>query len=103
MVMQQRTDYWRQQLDNWIESGLSGAAFCKQHELVYHQFAYCRSKLSKANKEPSQTKRPAGFARVTNLPDVAMHELSLTLPGGITITGLHAGNVDVLGAILRQL
>jgi hypothetical protein len=32
-----------------------------------------------------------------------MRELTLMLPGGIAITGLHAGNVDVLGAILRQL
>ena len=103
MAMQQRTDYWQQQLDNWIDYGLSGAAFCKQNELVYHQFAYWRSKLSKSDKAPSQTKSPPGFARVTSLPEVAMRELTLTLPGGIAITGLHAGNVDVLGAILRQL
>jgi hypothetical protein len=31
------------------------------------------------------------------------YNLTLRLPGGMAITGLHAGNVDLLGAILRQL
>lgn len=29
--------------------------------------------------------------------------LAVSLPGGITVTGLHAGNVALLGDILRQL
>ena len=103
MTMQQRAHYWQQQLDDWLDSGLSGTAFCKQNELTYHQFTYWRNKLSKADQDSSQTRGPAGFARVANLPDARGSELTLTLPSGIAITGLHAGNLDVLGAILRQL
>jgi hypothetical protein len=29
--------------------------------------------------------------------------LTVSLPGGVSITGLHAGNVELLGAVLRQL
>jgi lauroyl/myristoyl acyltransferase len=32
-----------------------------------------------------------------------MDELTLALPGGLTITGMHAGNIELLGMILRQL
>jgi hypothetical protein len=29
--------------------------------------------------------------------------LTVSLPGGVSITGLHVGNIDLLGAVLRQL
>lgn len=29
--------------------------------------------------------------------------LTLTLPNGVAISGLHAGNIGLLGAIMRQL
>jgi hypothetical protein len=29
--------------------------------------------------------------------------LTVALPGGVSITGLHAGNIELLGAVLRQL
>ena len=29
--------------------------------------------------------------------------LTVSLPGGVSITGLHAGNIELLGAVLRQL
>jgi len=108
MTTQQRELYWQQQLADWLDSGLSGAAFCKQHALSYHKFTYWRRKLREPEVEPSQSAGSAGFARVTAVSSTRMHdtpasELTLTLPGGIAITGLHAGNVDLLGAILGQL
>ena len=30
-------------------------------------------------------------------------DLTLTLPNGVVISGLHAGNISLLGAIMRQL
>ena len=29
--------------------------------------------------------------------------LTVSLPGGVSITGLHVGNIELLGAVLRQL
>lgn len=102
MTTQQRQQYWQQQLADWRASERSGAAFCKQYALSYHQFSYWRRKL--AGDEPAQPEVPPGFARVTATQDLsAPTALTLTLPGGIAITGLHAGNVELLGAILRQL
>jgi hypothetical protein len=63
MTTDQRQLYWQQQLADWRISELSGAAFCKQYALSYHQFSYWRRKL--AGDEPAQPEGPAGFARVT--------------------------------------
>lgn len=106
MTTHQREHYWHQQLTHWVDSGLSGAAFCKQHALSYHQFTYWRRKQLDAEATPGHPTAPAGFARVAALapsqrPGAA--ELTLTLPNGITITGLHTDNVVLLGALLRQL
>jgi hypothetical protein len=46
----------------------------------------------------------AGFASVTLPATVAIDEgLTITLPNGMAISGLHPGNIDWLGAIMRQL
>jgi|TARA_R100000789_G_scaffold55606_1_gene54161 hypothetical protein len=99
---------WQQTLSDWQASGLSGAAYCKQESLVYHRFVYWRQKLT-SNTEPSKpVQTRSGFARVAPVPDAgagagAGAGLTVSLPGGVSITGLHAGNIELLGAVLRQL
>lgn len=100
MTHQERTHHWQQQVDLWRDSGLSGATFCKQFDLSYHQFIYWRRKFEEVGSELDQH---SGFTRVTRLAPQVCGELTLTLPSGLTITGLHAGNVELLGSILRQL
>ena len=100
MTTQERADFWQQQISAWLDSGLSGHAFCKQQALVYHQFAYWRRKLEK----PVASDSLAGFASVAMPAPVATEGgLTLTLPNGIILSGLHPGNIDLLGAIMRQL
>ena len=95
---------WQQTLSDWQASGLSGAAYCKQESLVYHRFVYWRQKLT-SNTEPSKpVQTRSGFARVAPVPDAgAGAGLTVSLPGGVSITGLHAGNIELLGAVLRQM
>jgi len=92
--------FWQHTLAEWAASGLSGAAFCREHRLGYHQFGYWRRKLRA--EDESQT--DVGFARVTPVADADTADgLTVSLPGGVSITGLHAGNIELLGAVLRQL
>lgn len=95
--------YWQQTLSEWQASGLSGVAYCKQLSLSYHRFVYWRRKL---NGSADRSKSPAqsGFVRVDPvLKDRSTDSLTVSLPGGVSITGLHAGNIELLGALLRQL
>ena len=100
MKSQQRTDYWREHITAWQASGLSGQAFCQQHQLTYHQFVYWRQKLRTPKDSLS-----SGFAKVTAATPLTTHagELTLALPNGLVLTGFNDHNVALLGAILRQL
>lgn len=94
--------FWQQKLSDWQASGLSGAAYCKQESLVYHRFVYWRQKLTGHEEPGKQVQARSGFTRVAPIPDTGAG-LTVSLPGGVSITGLHAGNIELLGAVLRQL
>lgn len=104
MTTEERYQYRHLCIIDWRVFPSSGAALCKQHSITYHQFTYWRRKLLEYDLNQQQSS--AGFTRVTAIepqPFITQPELTLTLPSGVAITGLHAGNIDVLGAILRQL
>jgi hypothetical protein len=102
MTTQERVHFWHEHIATWRSSGLSGQAFCNRHDLSYHRFIYWRAKQAKAGSDLEDT--AVGFARVA--PSLAVRtgaELTLSLPNGVSITGLHAGNIDLIGPLLRQL
>lgn len=102
MTNEQAQKYWEQVLSDYQSSGLSGMAFCKQQNIAYHRFTYWRSKLRPS--EPVKVDRSSGFSRVmVTDPNRETAELSISLPSGVSITGLHSDNIDLLGPILRQL
>ena len=39
-------DYWQGHVQRCIESGSTQAAYCRQHDLVVHQFGYWHRKLA---------------------------------------------------------
>ena len=89
MTTQERADFWQQQITAWLDSGLSGHAFCKSQALIYHQFAYWRKKL----EQPAAPDSLPGFARVTMPAPVATEVgLMLTLPNGI-VSALESASV----------
>lgn len=76
-------------------------AYCQQQSLTYCRFVYWRKKLASVASDESV---PSGFARVAPVSRLeATDGLTVSLPGGVSITGLHAGNIELLGAVLRQL
>lgn len=102
MTQQERAQFWHEQIDAWQASGLSGQAFCKQHGLSYHQLVYRRKKQNQTRSD--QSARASGFTQVTQVQSSnPVRELTLALPGGVSITGIHAGNIDLLSMILGQL
>ena len=98
MTTEQRRAFWSEKMAAWKASGLSGQAFCQQHELTYHQFGYWRRKLQ------DQEQAPSGFARVVAATGAAPSTgLRVSLPSGLSISGIDAGNIALVGEILRQL
>lgn len=106
MTPTERTRIWQQHITDWQISGVSGNAYCKQQALVYHQFVYWRRKFAAAENTLKQEQVTNGFARVVSAPGASIgvaDGLVVTLPGGVSVSGLHAGNIELLGAVLRQL
>lgn len=103
MTPVERKRLWQQHITDWQASGLSGMAYCQQQSLTYCRFVYWRKKLAEPDQVPERPVR-SGFAKVAAVPGPEPSEgLTVSLPGGVSITGLHAGNVELLGAVLRQL
>lgn len=95
------TAYWREQIETWKESGLSGARFCQDHDLIYHRFVYWRQKFDASTPQRKKRSGDNGFAAVTVQP--AHHcGLSLSLPNGLTVLGIDADNVSVVRQLLDQ-
>lgn len=88
---------WQQHIETWQASGLSQAAYCEQHELIYHRFGYWYRKLA------SGRSKGAGFARVVRPSQRRTDGLSVMLPNGIELRGIGADNLPVVGQLLRQL
>lgn len=107
MPRTEREQLWKQHITAWRSSGLSGMAYCKQRSLTYSRFVYWRRKLADP-EAVADGHAPSGFARVTPVSGAVSNAevaqgLSVSLPGGVSVTGLHAGNIELLGAVLRQL
>jgi hypothetical protein len=109
MTPTEKVHFWQQQINDWEVTDLSGNAFCKQQSLIYHQFVYWRQKLTSGKDYPKQAPAATGFTRViSSAPRIGVDAgdadgLTVSLPGGVSITGLHAGNIELLGAVLGQL
>ena len=104
MTRNEREQIWQQHITAWQASGLSGMAYCQDNGLTYSRFVYWRRKLVAAQAS-SDAPEPGGFAQVMPVPEASgpQQGLTVSLPGGVSVTGLHAGNVELLGSVLRQL
>ena len=105
MNNKERAAHWQRNINQWHESGLSRAQFCKHHELDLGQFYYWKSKsVARASNAPAGHKRLVGFATVVVTDSSLVDEgLSFVLPNGCAIVGINNTNVSLVGAILAQL
>ena len=98
---------WPALISQWQDSGLSGQQFCRDHDLVYHRFVYWRKKCADQPARIVDARQPvqgSGFAKVARRSEPVTDErLTLSLPGGLSLSGITAGNVALLRSIIEQL
>lgn len=65
---------WIKQIENWQRSGLSQAAYCRQHDLTYHHFtaqlAAYRKAIKSAKSAVTAQSQPTTFIPVQIEPPV---------------------------------
>ena len=97
-----QTTRWKSHLDAWQASGLTQAAYCRQHELVYCQFTYWKQKLTQSATPPTQPERSA-FVPVEIMTAQAPTALTLHLPNGITLGGIGEDNCHLARDLAKAL
>jgi len=105
MSNSERANQWQSHINQWQESGLSGAKFCIRSELGLAQFYYWRNKLLNNTRNIAvDKKRPTGFASVVITDSALVGDgLSFTLPNGCAIIGINGANISLVGTLLAQL
>lgn len=97
-----QTERWQSHFDAWQASGLSQAAYCREHELVYCQFTYWKQKLSQGASPATRPERSA-FVPVEVVASQATADLTLHLPNGITLDGIGEGNCHLARDLAKAL
>lgn len=75
---EERTAYWRALIDKHTESGMSAAAFCKQHEINPQRFYFWRRRF---HRDPTS----AGFIRLVPTSTPTFSGVRIFLDHGITL------------------
>jgi len=107
-----RSVHWQHHIDGWQASGLSGANYCRQHQLTYHCFIYWRRKFS-STAEPfvpadSATQALSAFVavqpqHVAEVTEVNRADLHLCLPNGLEIRNIDDNNLGNVRSLLAYL
>lgn len=102
------TNFWQPHLDTQPSSGLSGKAYCLKHDLNYHRFCYHKRKQqsdgkSVASAKPGNRKAKAFIPVSVASSSDGTSGLTVTLPNGICISGLHEEHPEVCAAFIRAL
>jgi len=51
--LEQKRSYWKQQIEQWQQSGLSQAEYCRRNNLKHHQLVYWKRRCLKTETEVS--------------------------------------------------
>jgi hypothetical protein len=94
----QRYRQWETRIARWRASGVSMAAYCRQHELSYAAFVWWRRRLGQAITPASP---------LTLIPVVAPTPngsvITIRLPDGVGIEVERGFDAAVLNAVVRAL
>ena len=100
--------YWSNHIKQWQTSGKTQSDYCQQHQLKLHQLHYWRRVFKDApasqaggNDHPVSN----GFSPVQLVQPSDSNnpfDLTIELPNGLCIKGIHADNFDLVQAIIRS-
>ena len=93
--------YWASHIKEWKASGETQRGYCRQHHLKPYQLTYWRQ-VFEFKLKTAQTSVSSGFVPVQVAPSRAQG-LTVRLPSGVCVEGVHAGNLAVTQALIECL
>ena len=52
-LLEQKRSYWKQQIEQWQQTGLTQAEYCRRNNLKHHQLVYWKKRYLKTQTEVS--------------------------------------------------
>lgn len=110
--LSERRSFWKRHVTACNDSGQSKAGYCREQQLTYHQFIYWYSQFE---AQPSvfidSKSRPTQSKDTTRLLPVVLRDhhqphdggIQITLPNGVSISGITEQHVSVALQLLDQL
>ena len=102
-------DSWFKHIRSWRDSGLTQQAYCKNHQLVPHQFWYWKRKLSESEGKHHRGKlKPVKRSASAFVPvsvvrsDEPSRTLEVKLPNGTCISGITQENLTIVRQLLAE-
>jgi hypothetical protein len=106
---QQAKSFWLDHIQQWDQSELSQAAYCRQHDLCEQKFSY-RKRQSGFAQVPVTVNSSTGFTRVqvessfvSDQSSAADRGLSIRFSNGIRIEGIAENNLALISPLLTVL
>jgi len=81
MTKEERITYWRAIIRKHATSGLSAAAFCREHDLNIHQFRWWRRRFKKDNSQG----KGSGFLQLVPFSKSQNSGIRIRLTDGVLI------------------
>ena len=100
----QKTAFWQQHVDQWRKSGLSQAAYCREHQLSEFSLSYYKRKFDEGHRDTGLQTKSNSFVSVQLADDVQpLEPLTLHFANGAHLSGITATNVAVVKQLARAL
>ena len=102
---QQRNAFWEEHVQAYRASALSKAQYCRDNNVIYHQFIYWASKLAEVPELDNTEPAPSSSKLIPIMLSQSDHNtgLQLHLPNGVLIKGIDERSVEMVGRLIKQL
>lgn len=98
----QNDPLWREHVTQWRSSGLTQAAYCRQHDLSPHRLGYYKRKYSTSLVPVKH--EPSAFVSVQIQPEPQHHDpLTLHFTNGLRLSGIAQNNITVVKQLAELL
>ena len=101
-----RQQFWSQHIDAWRSSGLSQAAYCREHQLRPNQLTYWKRRLftpPEVAQSQSNTPHSTFVPLSLNTAEPTAGGLKLRLPNGFELEGIEQRHLPMVAQLLAVL
>ena len=99
---EERREYGSKHVRDWQASGETRSGYCRLHDLKAHQLTYW-IKAVEPTRLPTEKMPGKGFVAVHVTEPHATGGLTIRLPNGVRLEGVHGGNLTVIRDLLGWL